>query len=380
MSAPTIAEMLKFANLQMAAEALYEFNATLASANLQPGKPFNEALDIERFEGILTDGNLHASTFTSIEAAKFAEQWRVVEHISNTTTGFSGTLFEDKISGELVLSFRSTEFHDDHARDNTATNQLEISKFGFAFGQIADMETWYGELKAAGKIPAGAQFSVTGYSLGGHLATIFNLLHQNELNGGQVMLFNGAGVGKIGTADGTLAGTQAKLREMVDTFAALRAQGAGGGFLDRFLSEAGRNAYLAIQAHLASTLGVPRAAVGGGFNEDLTALANGVRPSSPDDPYAAQHQYDYDLLSTAVARIKAVYEAARRAPTLNSGSNQGPSNPADIPDTAIAGESLDYQLAVRPARNDRAFAHESRRWRDGDPVAGINDNPWRKAA
>jgi len=109
---PTIADTLKFANLQMAAEALFNFNATPPGTVLTPGAKLDNPLELstKRFTDILTDGNLHASKLTSTEAAKFAAQWRVVEHISNTTTGFSGTLFQDKVSGELVLSFRSTEF------------------------------------------------------------------------------------------------------------------------------------------------------------------------------------------------------------------------------------------------------------------------------
>ena len=137
---PTITEYLKFANLQMAAEALYTFDATQANVNLEPGKKFNESLAIDRFTTILTDGNLHSSKFTSTEATKFAAEWTVVEHISNTTTGFSGTLFKNNATNELVLSFRSTEFLDDHARDNTATNVLEIKEKGFAFGQLSAME------------------------------------------------------------------------------------------------------------------------------------------------------------------------------------------------------------------------------------------------
>jgi Ca2+-binding RTX toxin-like protein len=362
MSAPTIAETLKFANLQMAAEALYDYDANVTGVTLSPGAKYDGVI-LDRF---LVSGNRHASKFTSTEAAKFAEQWTVVEHISNTTTGFSGTLLKALKNdpsqyikaGDLVLSFRSTEFLDDHARDNTATNVLEIKEKGFAFGQLSDMEDWYQSLQQRGKITG--PLSVTGYSLGGHLATAFNLLHQNELNGGQVVLFNGAGIGKIGTGDNTLAGTQTKLREMIGRFTTLRAQGETTGFLDSFQSEAGRNAYQAIQAHLASTLGVPRAAVGGGFNDALMALANGVRPNSPEDAYAAQRQYDYDLLYEAVARIKAVYEAAHRAPTLSSGApggpETGPPNPANVQDLysrpdgslalAIAGESIDYQLAV----------------------------------
>jgi hypothetical protein len=169
---PTIAEYLKFANLQMAAESLFGFNATPPGTNLTPGATSNLPLDPLRLE----QGNLHASKFTATEATKFVEQWKVVEHISNTPTGFSGTLFQalkDDLSqnikaGDLVLSFRSTEFIDDAARDNEATNKLEISEKGFAFGQLDDMETWYQSLKSH-KLITGP-LTVTGYSLGGHIA------------------------------------------------------------------------------------------------------------------------------------------------------------------------------------------------------------------
>lgn len=63
---PTIAEYLKFANLQMAAEALYNSDAT-KGIPLTPGAKFDGAI-LERY---LTDGNLHASKFTASEAAKF---------------------------------------------------------------------------------------------------------------------------------------------------------------------------------------------------------------------------------------------------------------------------------------------------------------------
>ncbi len=49
-----------------------------------------------------------------------------------TATGFSGALFVNSLTHELVLSFRSTEFLDDAVRDNTATNMLEIDGTGFA--------------------------------------------------------------------------------------------------------------------------------------------------------------------------------------------------------------------------------------------------------
>ena len=121
---------------------------------------------------------------------------------------FSGTLFkctkEDEAlgyhKGELVLSFRSTEFIDDAARDNEATNKLEIKEFGYAFGQIADMEAWYRELNKDPALLKGKNFSVTGYSLGGHLATAFTRMRRDEGEQSRisaVYTFNGAGVGEL---------------------------------------------------------------------------------------------------------------------------------------------------------------------------------------
>lgn len=140
------------------------------------------------------------SRFTKIGAIDFLENWEILNQKNNTKAGFSGTLFKNKKTGELVISFRSTEFIDDAARDNQATNLQEIAGHGFAFGQIADMEAWYASLVAEGKIPDPTQLSVTGYSLGGHLATVFNLLRREEGVAPQrVVTFNGAGVGMWNT-------------------------------------------------------------------------------------------------------------------------------------------------------------------------------------
>ena len=226
MAAPTVAEMLKYADLQMAAEALYDFDTkTINPAMLPPGSTttstghYNGPID-SRW---LTTGNEHASRFTQSQADAFVKQWTVVDHISNTTTGFSGTLFQalkdDPAqgikAGQYVLSIRSTEFIDDAVRDSYGTNKLEIKDHGWAFGQISDMEAWYAKLRADGKLPAGAKLDVTGYSLGGHLATAFNLMHQGDLNGGQVVTFNGAGVGQLRNG--------ASLSSVINLFSELRA-------------------------------------------------------------------------------------------------------------------------------------------------------------
>jgi hypothetical protein len=186
MTTPTISDLLKYADLQMAAEAfLVNTDTGALKTNLKQA---------------LIDGNSHASKFTVTQAQNFVYHWRVVAQKPDTTTGFSGTLFEcisddpatGAKAGECVISFRSTEFIDDAARDNQATNSLEIKDTGFAWGQLRDMEAWYQGLLTAGELTPGS-FSVTGYSLGGHLASAFNELHSGAAR--QVVTFNGAGIG-----------------------------------------------------------------------------------------------------------------------------------------------------------------------------------------
>ena len=196
---PNAATLLEFANLQVAAEALYDKENIVT-----PTKISNL--------NYLKDGNNHTSKFTDTQAEEFAQKWEIVSHVANTGTGFSGTLFRARKTdkegkadpetgikeGDLVISFRSTEFIDDSARDNQATNSMEISEKGWAFGQIADMEKWIQSLKKAEIIGNGKEVSVTGYSLGGHLATAFNILHNYEgtdIKIKQTFTFNGAGVG-----------------------------------------------------------------------------------------------------------------------------------------------------------------------------------------
>lgn len=134
-------KLLAYASVQMAAEASFGL------ASSQPGQTFSGAFDSPEQLALLTTGNNRSSRFTPAQAAEFAQIWEVVEHKSNTTTGFSGTLFRVRTGessapvdpsllskygltpGQLVLSFRSTEFLDDNARDNKATN----GEFGVRF-------------------------------------------------------------------------------------------------------------------------------------------------------------------------------------------------------------------------------------------------------
>ncbi|WP_269531361.1 hypothetical protein [Chitinimonas sp. BJYL2] len=89
------ADLLKYIQLQLAAEALFGRDA-VESPGREPGDLFNGAIATS----VLEKGNRHASKFTKTQAEQFASQWTVVEHISNTTTGFSGTLFKNKTANE----------------------------------------------------------------------------------------------------------------------------------------------------------------------------------------------------------------------------------------------------------------------------------------
>lgn len=174
-------------------------------------------------------GNGHASKFPDESAKKLLDEWAVVKQQASTSTGFSATLFQFKgkdgeagaddpvrglTAGQYVLSFRSTEFIDDAVRDNQETNSMEIQKFGWAFGQISDMEKFWSGLKDDVHSKG---VSVTGYSLGGHLATAFTLMHSDKVNAAYT--FNGAGVGDIkgaNTATETGAGLIAVIKKFDD--------------------------------------------------------------------------------------------------------------------------------------------------------------------
>ena len=127
-----------FASLQMAAEGFL-------IDPLDPGSSFDDPATLARR---LVLGNTHASKFALTLADDFVAQYQVLAQYRNdpvltSGTGFSGTLFRNRITDELTLSFRSTEFIDDAVRDSKATNELEVKEIGWALGQIAEMERWY---------------------------------------------------------------------------------------------------------------------------------------------------------------------------------------------------------------------------------------------
>ena len=331
MSANQVTTYLKYANLQMAAEAFYGLK------NQPPETKFFGTIS----EKMLTDGNERSSRFTEIQAKEFTKEWTVLEHTSNTKTGFSGTLFKyigqddpsrDLRAGELVISFRSTEFLDDAARDNQATNAMEIKPFGWSFGQIADMEDWYAKLNAdPGKLGGSKPFSVTGYSLGGHLATAFTQLRYEQAESTRVnatYTFNGAGVGGINNRN------TVTLTSIISQFNAERKSGAGISFSDPDLQKL----YVNLSTQLKGGAEVTTAHFDEFWKLQPAALKGDERYLTPEKKMMLQ----------ALQRIKTIQGEAVRAPGLSSGDGSLP--PQNIITSNIEGTSLNYQLAVLRAK------------------------------
>ena len=118
MTTPTIADTLKYANLQMAAEAFIRDPVTYVLSG--SGTDLIDALK---------SGNNHASRFTETQAEAFADPvtgWTVLDQCINTPSGFSCTLFKNNQTDECVISFRSTEFIDDAVNDNNQRGQRHL--------------------------------------------------------------------------------------------------------------------------------------------------------------------------------------------------------------------------------------------------------------
>jgi Ca2+-binding RTX toxin-like protein len=330
--ATDISAYLKFANLQMAAEADY-LNVT-------------DFTNVDQIKAALVRGNNRSSKFTTTQVDQFiADGWTIVENKSNTSTGFSGTLFKytgitdaakGLTNGELVLSFRSTEFADDAARDNQATNGMEIRPFGWAFGQISDMQSWVDELLDGNKINLQQSLTVTGYSLGGHLATAFDLLYPNAAT--SIYTFNGAGVG--------LLNNRISLGSVISAFDQRRSTGSNA---DLFTDASVRDFYDSYKSIVSYVNGVVTLEVIDSALLQAKTLATQLSPNTAGYGEAS-------LLVKALQRSKDIAFEAARVTNLSSGNG---TNAVGVALASIEAIGLDYQLAVLKAgENTSSYGDE----------------------
>ena len=175
---------------------------------------------------ILSDPNAAVKTRMTVDQAEwFLDNYRIIDHRPNTDSGFSATVFQHRLTGQYTLSFRSTESRfgefdfdgdgrpldqgGDWARDGRSGADGEIAFLGFAVAQLIDAEAYWSYLNGTGNTAAsedlqalrthlqspGATLNVTGYSLGGHLATAFTLMHPEFVD--RAFVFNAPGLGGI---------------------------------------------------------------------------------------------------------------------------------------------------------------------------------------
>ncbi|MEN8180787.1 MAG: hypothetical protein ABFS39_19505 [Pseudomonadota bacterium] len=190
--------------------------------------------------------------FSLIQAEDFASDWRVANHLPNTSAGFSATVFESVDNpGEYTLAIRGTEPGAQWGTDLTLADIAVIGADGIALSQAIDLFNYYQQLITAegqqavqyevyegilpppqgavyiqldtgsgplsapmyrylevsdladglGVIPDGTMIDVTGHSLGGHLALIMSRLDPARIN--DVHTYNAPGfdTGIIGSDD-----------------------------------------------------------------------------------------------------------------------------------------------------------------------------------
>ena len=90
---PSVAELLEMSRTQIVAEAFLKGEDKKAEF-LHPKNGDYTFRKTDLKDTILRDGNNHTSKLTEPQIKEFMENWEVVAYLPNTTTGFSGTLFE----------------------------------------------------------------------------------------------------------------------------------------------------------------------------------------------------------------------------------------------------------------------------------------------
>lgn len=222
---------------QMAAESYFEGIALTASALVR--ERLILGANRENYRGgpsDLNDGYRGYTRMTSAQADEFLRKFEIVHQWSDdptptgsrpavegrpdrpqlgdeilANTGLSATLIRDLRTGSYTLSIRSTEYRawsegGDRERDGFGAD-LELVANGFSLAQLNALQRYYQWLKSQPLLPIGATLDVTGYSLGGHLATVFTEMHRGDtdIRFGQTVTFNGAGRGAWNGAAGSIS-------------------------------------------------------------------------------------------------------------------------------------------------------------------------------
>ncbi|MDD2685491.1 MAG: hypothetical protein PHY62_04980 [Gallionella sp.] len=104
----------------------------------QTNSPYTEA---SKIQGVLKTG-----TFSPARATAIAQQWRVVDHLPNTISGTSMTLFQSTLTGAYHLAARGTEPLVQGGVDFLQADMQKILQDGLAINQIIDTQNQKAQL------------------------------------------------------------------------------------------------------------------------------------------------------------------------------------------------------------------------------------------
>lgn len=126
----SITNMEKLTQLISAAQASY---GSLAKDSLEN--------DLKKAEG--------GADFANKEAAEFVGRYELVDQQPNTATGFSVTLFHDKIDKKYVFAIRGTGIPNDFVNDLVVSDLNDIRSYGYAANQAVDLYRYWKRLTTA---------------------------------------------------------------------------------------------------------------------------------------------------------------------------------------------------------------------------------------
>lgn len=108
-----------------------------------------------RVKNAITNIGGAGNGFSNTQASDFVSRWRVVDHLPNTITGFSATVFESIANpGSFVLATRGTELLlSQFYQDVLLADIADIGADGIALNQAIDLFNYYQRLTT----PTGSQ-------------------------------------------------------------------------------------------------------------------------------------------------------------------------------------------------------------------------------
>ena len=122
--------------------------AEAAYSNLWDAKLNKPITDDEEVKDALQDKQNHM-TFSTAQATAFVAEWTVVDQLPDIASGFSGTLFQNKITDEYAFALRGTAGAADLMADAG-----DVLVDGIALYQVVDMYNYWQSLTHTGTYQA----------------------------------------------------------------------------------------------------------------------------------------------------------------------------------------------------------------------------------